>query len=382
MLSDKELEKLAQPIIDIFNSMELELIEEVSARFDRYDVVGGSLEWQMKMLEKMGVLNQALIRIIAANTNKTEAEITKMLKAAGMANFSQAEIDKAYAMGVVSVTYKEAMKSPVLANIIKHTEIETNKTISMIKTKALESSRQAYMDVINKAYIETSSGLRSYDESIFKALKEMGKNGIKGATYKRTRSDGSQVTVQYSLEGTVRRDVVTAVNSLANRVSVEAADAIGYEHVEVSQHYGARTGNGGHNHTNHAWWQGKVYKVHGSDDQYDNLAEVTGMGKIDGLGGVNCRHRTYPFLVGVSKPHQHIDEAQDKVIEMANKGLRKLEREIRQLRKEYAAIKPIGTPQEKKTAKQAILDKSDEIDKYCKAHGLKRQFNRERVAEL
>ena len=382
MLTDKELERLAQPIIDIFNQMEIELIEEVASRFDRYDKVGGSLEWQVKMLEKMGVLNQALIRIISANTNKTEQEITKMLKAAGMANFSQEEIDKAYDAGVLPVTYAEAVKSPVLAAIIRDTEIDTNSTVKMIKTKALESAKQAYMDAINKAYVETASGLRSYDEAIFRALKEMGSSGIKGATYNRRGRNGSVIQVQYSLEGTVRRDVVTAVNSLANRVSIENAKNMGYEYVEVSQHYSARTGDGGHNHTNHAWWQGKVYKLNGSDDKYDNLEEVTGLGKIDGLGGVNCRHRTYPFIPGISKPHTHIPEDENKPVFKANQQLRGLEREIRKLRKEYAAIKQIGTADEKKAAKQAILKKSDEIDAFCKRHGMKRQFNREIVAEL
>ena len=125
-----------------------------------------------------------------------------------------------------------------------------------------------------------------------------------------------------------------------------------------------------------------IYKLNGSDDKYDNLEEVTGLGKIDGLGGVNCRHRTYPFIPGISKPHTHIPEDENKPVFKANQQLRGLEREIRKLRKEYAAIKQIGTADEKKAAKQAILKKSDEIDAFCKRHGMKRQFNREIVAEL
>ena len=69
-------------------------------------------------------------------------------------------------------------------------------------------------------------------------------------------------------------------------------------------------------------------------------------------------------------------------VEKANKKLRAMERDIRALRKQYAVVKKIGTQEEKKEAREAILEQSERIDRFCNTHNLKRQFAREIVNEL
>lgn len=378
MLSDKEIEKLAEPIIRIYNEIEYELVKEIARRFDTYETIGGSLEWQLKMLQKMGVLNADCVKTIAKYSTRTDKEINEMLKKAGMANFSQSEMDSAFADNLIMVNYKQALSSPELARIINLTKTDIGKTIKLINTKCLESSSQAYMDIINKAYIETATGLRSYNEAITKALKDMALKGIAAATYKRIDKDGNEKLVNYSLEGIVRRDVITAVNSLANKASIEYARDIGYEYVEVSQHLGARVTKN-LDFTNHAWWQGKVYKIEGSTPQYPNLIEVTGYGNIQGLGGINCRHRTYPFIPGVSKPQEPINQKENANRYEAEQDLRRMERHIRELRRMREAMRQANNKEEARKLKNRILAYSDKIDAFCKRKKLKRQENRETI---
>lgn len=381
MLSDKQLEKLAQPIINIFNEMELELIREVATRFDTYEKIGGSLEWQLRMLERMGVLNADCVKVIANYSKRTEEEINQMLKESAMANFSKEEMDRAFEEGLLRVNYDMAKNSKQLNDIIRLTKIDTKDTIKLIQTKCLESTRQDYMDIVNQAYVETSSGLRSYNESVVRALKKYAQKGITGATYKRIDKYGNEKIVNYSLEGVVRRDIVTAVNSLANKSSIDYASQCGYEYVEVSQHLGARTGDGGMNYTNHAWWQGKVYKINGSEADYPNLEEITGYGDIRGLGGVNCRHRTFPFIPGITQPQEPLNYEEVKKQYEAEQGLRKLERRMRALRRELIVVKQTGDKQEVKKQQQKIDILYDQIDAYCKKNNLKRQESREVIKE-
>lgn len=381
MLTDKELEKLAQPIIKIFNEMEIDLILEVAKRFDTYETIGGSLEWQLKMLEKMGVLNADCVKVIANYSQRTEKEINEMLKKGSMANFDEDEMNQAYEEDLLRVNYDMAMNSKQLKDIIRLTKIETKDAVKLIQTKCLESVRQDYMDVVNTAYVETSSGLRSYNESIVRALKKYAQKGITGATYKRIDKDGNEKIVNYSLEGVVRRDIVTGVNQLANKSSIEYANEFGYEYVEVSQHLGARTGDGKENYTNHAWWQGKVYKVQGSEPQYPNLKEVTGYGDIRGLGGVNCRHRTFPFVPGVSKPQPLLDYKEVQKQYDAEQGLRKLERKMRMLRREYVVMKQVGEVARVKELDHDIKSMYKTIDVYCAKNNLKRDESREVIKE-
>lgn len=202
-------------------------------------------------------------------------------------------------------------------------------------------------------------------------------NGISGATYKRNGK-----LVQYSLEGTVRRDTLTAVNKLANKSSETLCEELGAEYVEISSHLGART-HPTNPIANHAGWQGKVFKIDGSDKKYPNLKESTGYpDDILGLGGVNCRHRMFPFLPGISTPNpiRFNEEENRRVYELTQKQ-RSMERRMRQLKKEQAAAKAIGDTETAAKLKTKISEQSNKIDEFCKKNGLKRDFSRELVKE-
>lgn len=373
MLTDKELQELVAPLIRIFERIELDMIADCVARFDKYDKIGGTLEWRLKKLEELGALNRETLKIFTKYMSYTEKELMEALKKAGISNFDELEVEKLYKKGYLKMNLEQLQNTQVFKNILNRAFKNGQDVFSLIKTKALQSQSQAYMDIINKAYIEVSSGFRSYDEAIQKALVAYADEGIKGASYLQNRH-GKQVIVTYDLEATVRRDVVTAVNSTANESSIETANEMGYTHVEVSQHLGARVGKT--KWSNHAHWQGKVYKIEGSD-KYPNLVDETGYGDITGLGGVNCRHRTFPFIPGVSEPKKHIDEKENAIVYRNEQILRKKEREIRRLRREYEVIKQMGDANEKRELKKAILAKNEEIKDFCKVNNLKRQENRE-----
>ena len=147
------------------------------------------------------------------------------------------------------------MTNPIFNSTLEDSFKELSKAFKLINTHALESVKQEYMSVLNKAYIEVSSGVYDYNTAIKRALKGMADNGITGATYRRAGK-----IVNYSIEAAVRRETMTAVHQAANRNSYKLAEELGTGYVEVSSHAGARTHPTNHI-ANHAWWQGKVYKI-------------------------------------------------------------------------------------------------------------------------
>ena len=74
---------------------------------------------------------------------------------------------------------------------------------------------------------------------------------------------------------------------------MQNAKTLDTDYVEVTAHMGARP--------EHAVWQGKVYKLNGSEPGYPNLAAATGYGTGPGLKGWNCRHDFYPFFPGIDE---------------------------------------------------------------------------------
>lgn len=376
MLSDNELTALTQPIIAIYNQIEMALLEEVAKRFDVYDKIGGSLEWQLKKLDELGALTTESVKVIASMSKKGEKEIAQMLNDASLGNIDMDLLDAAFTNGFIFIDPKKLMQNDALRATIELSRKELGKTYKLIQTKALESTRQAYMDIINRAYIETASGVYDYNTSIRGALRDMADQGIAGATYRR----GNRY-VKYSIEGTVRRDTLTAVNQLANKGAEKITKEIGADYVEVSAHIGARVSKDPI--ANHAGWQGKVYKLVGSEKGYPNLKEKTGYpDDIQGLGGVNCRHRIFPFFPGISVPNPHqIDEEENRKVYEATQKQRAMERNIRAIKKRLIVAKASGDKDLTKAYRQKLTQKQAELEKFCKKNGLRRQTEREMVQE-
>ena len=376
MLSDNELTALTQPIIEIYNQIEMALLEEVAKRFDVYDKIGGSLEWQLKKLDELGALTTESVKVIASMSKKGEKEIAKMLIDASLGNIDMDLLDIAFTNGFIFVDPKKLMLTEALRATIELSNKQLGQTYKLIQTKALESARQAYMDIINRAYIETASGVYDYNTSIRGALRDMATQGISGATYRR----GNKY-VKYSIEGTVRRDTLTAVNQLANKGAERITAEIGAKYVEVSAHIGARVSDT-NPIANHAGWQGKVYKLEG-EDEYPNLKDSTGYpDDIQGLGGVNCRHRIFPFFPGISVPNPHqIDEKENRKVYEATQKQRAMERNIRAIKKKLIVAKASGDKELAKKYRKKLTQKQAEIEQFCKKNGLRRQTEREMVQE-
>lgn len=377
MVTDPYIDAQIQPIINYYNQMELELIIDIAKRFANYDEVSGSLEWHLKKLDELGGLTQSALKIIARYSGKAESELAKMLKKAGFYNIDANLFKEAFSKGVITVDPVKMLESPTIAATIEQSYIDTKQAYKLIQTKAIEATQQAYMDVLNTAYLNTSSGFYDYQTSIKKAIQRMASKGITGATYNR----GGTI-VRYSIEGTVRRDTLTAVHQLANRVALQGCKETGVDYVEVSKHIGARISLK-NPIANHYGWQGGIYKIDGQDDKYRNLKEATGYpDDIQGLGGVNCRHRIFPFFIGISIPNPiHYDEEENKRVYELNQKQRKMERDIRNLKKKYAAAKAINDTDTMKFIDAKLKVKYQQINDFCKVNGLKRDYSRELIAE-
>lgn len=380
MKTDKELQELTYGIAKIYENIENELLMLIAKKFDIYESVGvsRSLEWYLKKLNDLGGLNNEAIRIISQYSNMTEKEIISMLKKAGYANFDIDVLNKAYKVGQIGIDPAILFTSDMFNNTINNSFVELKNNLQLINTKALESTKQAYMDVLNKAYIETSGGIYDYNTSIKKALQEMTDKGITGASYQ--RKNGS--IVKYNLEATVRRDVLTAVVQTANRATEAMSKEMKAEYYEVSSHMGARTGDGINPITDHGHWQGKVYKINGFDEKYDNFYTQTGYGDILGLGGVNCRHRFWPFFPGISvrNPIQVNEQDNKKAYNLSQKQ-RYLENQVRKYKKRINLAKVTNDEELLNKSKKKLKLKQKQLNKFVIDHNLRRDYGREYVVQ-
>lgn len=366
-MDDVLLEALLAPILDLYNQIEIALLCSVAARFDTYETVGGTLEWYLTKLQEMGVFKKDNLRIIRDYTGLSAKEMKHLLQ----------EVALATSMQEVNADFNALMNSAANRQTLESITHNLEGGINIINTKALESAEKAYMDVLTKSYIETSSGTYSYQESIKHALVEMADNGLSGATYRR---DSGKV-VRYGLEGTVRRDVLTRAHQTAVEVQFNNMRELGHNLVYVSQHLGART-HPTDKIANHAGWQGKVYMLEGSSTKYENLIDATGYGDIRGLAGVNCRHHISSYIEGVTKLPTRIDEAENERVYKLSQEQRKLERDVRKAKKKLAVAKQIGDKTLQSTYSDQLRAKTSKLNDFVNKHPeLHRDFARTRVTE-
>lgn len=375
MLTDEEINYLNREILAIYQDMELDLIIDIARRFDTYEKIGGSLEWHLKKLDELGALNRETVKIIARYSTRSEKAIRKMLKEASFANFDRKTLDRA------GIDLETMMQSPAMAATFEHSYQELKESFKMIQTAAQESVRQSYMTILNTAYLETASGVYSYGQSISRAMQKMANKGIYGATYKRSNPlTGEEKIIHYSIEAAVRRDTLTAVHQTANRAVLAAAEDNGVNALEISSHLGARVSDT-NPIANHAGWQGKVYLIEGSSEEYPNFVESTGYGDIQGFAGVNCRHRAFLFWPGISKSGQaQIDLQENRQRRELLDQQRAMERTIRQYKRRRAAAEQCNDLEGFVKADRKVKEKQKQLIRFCNDHSLPREFEREQIA--
>lgn len=251
-----------------------------------------------------------------------------------------------------------------------------DKIISQIDktcSDALTSIGAYYQSVVDRAIEASRSGLVSYSDAIKQAIIDVAGYGAK-IRYPSGRTDDIDVAIA--------RAVRTGISQACARVTDQKMDEIGWDIVLVSAHLGARVGDGGDNFTNHYWWQGKFYSRSGNDSRFPPFA-VCGMGEIQGLHGVNCRHSHGPGD-GIHNPYEQYDSAENRRAYEQQQAQRAQERKIRRIARESAVLKAArdatGDDEQivarHKQVKKRLAGLRKAYKTFCEDNGLKPQYDR------
>lgn len=369
-----EFDNLLKPLIDIYDEIEIEIIKDILDRLLTYDKNQGSLKWYLEKLKELKVLQQKDLKIVNKNKKQIEKVLKNILHNAGTKIDNLDTLKKYYEQGLIDKNPLDLFDSPSANKLINEALKDTHNIMDLINTKAIEGANKAYKNIINKAYIETSSGIYTYTESIRNALDSFAKEGIKTVNY--------ESGVSLSIESAIRRDVVTRVNKLVGDCEIENAKSLGTNLMYVDQHLGARvrTKYTKEDYEAHAEWQGKKYMIEGSNDKYDNLYEKTGYGKMLGLKGINCYHHMHPTWEWEKIPDR-IDEVENKERYELLQRQRAYERNIRSLKRQKLVAKEMSSKEDISKINKKIKSTNLKFDNWLEKHNLTRDYNREFVSD-
>lgn len=197
-----------------------------------------------------------------------------------------------------------------------------------------------WQSVVSRAVTRVNTGAATTEAALHSAVREMMRSGISTVTY-RDAETGRQ-TVTNRVDVAVRRHVRTQIQQDGLRRTMELCRASGCRLVEVTSHCGARP--------SHAEWQGNVYGLDGPCEvdgkSYHGLADATGYGSVDGLGGANCRHSFGPWAPGTPRAYQpdppHPSGLSSDEVYRLRQGQRRRERAIRQAKRDLAGAQMVA----------------------------------------
>ena len=232
------------------------------------------------------------IKKAISNTDKqAQKEIEKMLTEAAQTSFdAEAAIYHAANKPVRKLADYSELEI-LIESITRQTQGElknltrTMGFVEQVNGKSRVSLTNAYQKQLDLAQLSVSTGTLDYNTAIRTAVKRLADSGIRFIDYESGWTN--------HLDVAARRAVMTGVNQLSMRMTDFLADELGCEFFEVTAHAGARP--------SHRVWQGEVYHRGGEKDGYPDLEETTGLGRVDGLCGANCRHSYHPFFPGISE---------------------------------------------------------------------------------
>lgn len=370
-----DFDKLLKPLIQIYDEIELDIIKNILNKLVKYDNVQGSLNWYLEKLTELKALEKENLKVILKDKNAIQKELEKIIENVGFKVDNLDKLKSYYDKGLIEVNPTDLYNSSSIKSLMLEALTDCTTIMDLINTKAIEGSNKAYRNIINKAYVETASGIYTYSESIRNALKEFAVQGIKTVNYENGLS--------LSIESAIRRDVVTRVNKLVGDKEIQEAKELGTNLMYVDQHLGARvrTKYMKNDYEAHAEWQGKKYMIEGSSKEYPNLYEKTGYGEMLGLKGINCYHHMQPTWEWEKIPNR-IDEIENKEKYELLQKQRSYERKMRALKRERLIAKETDDKENVTKINKKIKSTSEDFNKWLEDNNLTRDYNREYIEPM
>lgn len=347
MLKPEYFNDKADRMIELYRQLEDYIFKDIAYRLLKSQSVSGTADRLIWKLEQMGESRAEIMNKLSKLTGLSKRELKELLQDAVITSWND-DLSTFNQMGIniVNPLENQAVMSVMNAEYQKCQGELNNLTRTTMNQAQVDLTR-----MLDEAEMRVASGVQSYSSAVCEILDNYAKKGM---------------VVEYptgthrSLEAAVRCCVVTSMNQTSAQITNQYILEGGIEYVLVSAHLGARIQQPGQPYlAGHENWQGKVYRIRGSEPGYPNLLEMTGYdigengaGKVVnplGLHGYNCRHSHQPWDKALKNPYidengkSTIDTEESRKLYQNQQKQRAMERSIR-------------------TTKRRLLMKQQEID--------------------
>lgn len=383
---------------DVLISYEQELedwiLQDIAMRLLKAGAMAGTADMELYKLRQLGLHQDEIVKRLSALTQKSTAEIRRLLQDAVLTSWD----DDKSTLSRLGIDAVSPLENPVVMELLDAEFKKTLGEVNNLTRSTMMQSQRDLMDMLNMAEMRVSAGVQSYSAAVCEILDQYGKTGVMVDYPTGTRR---------TLEAAVRMCVVTSMNQTAAQVTNHYIAEHNVEYVLVSAHLGARTqGKGQPYLAGHDNWQGRCYKISGSEPDAPNLAEMTGYDIVSGTGrvinplglhGYNCRHSHKPWNKSLRNPYLDengnlkIDSDENWKVYELQQQQRAMERAIRQTKRQLLVkqaeidgvaetdVKSMLQPEYDRLAYRLQMQ-NQKYKQFCADNGLQTQADRIKVA--
>lgn len=396
-MTEAELLEYSRPVVDVYTAMEHDLMVAVAAQIAKDGFVSATSKWRMQKLAEAGELNRTAVNIIASYTGIQSDVLTEAITSAAYDVIDNIEpaLQAAARDGVISDADVSASASAKRVISTYHKQAKSD--LNLVNTVMRYKAKEAYVDLVNRTYdaVNAIEDVPNRQE----LLNTLGKHTMSAVTGAESRSAAVRKCIQefnakgipafvdaagrqWSPEAYVNMDIKTTVSNVAHAAQDARCDEYGIDLIEVSSHKGARP--------KCAPYQGRIFSrsnksgiAHdgsGREIQYSPLSE-TSYGEPDGLFGINCHHKKYPFIDGVNfQRYFPYEKDENDAYYAALQKQRQLERRIREQKREIDMLKEVGDDEGVKAARAKLREQQAKYKEFSEKNDLAMRKSRTAVS--
>lgn len=391
-------------ILEIYRQLENFILTDISRRLLKAGEMTGTADRLIWKLQQMGESKEEIMRKLQEITKLSRAELKVLLQDAVMTSWA----DEQPIYEQIGISVKSPLENAVVMQVM---DAQYKKSLGELSNLTRTTMNQSQMDLINmldEADMQVALAGRSYTAAICDILDRYAGKGIYVNYPSGTRR---------TLEAAVMCCVRTSAAQMAGQISAHYVAEGGIEYVVTSAHLGARVAQKGQPPcADHSAWQGRIFKIEGSEPNYPNLLESTGydidrkngVGKVVnplGLYGYNCTHAWDPIGKDMRNPWRDengnlVDGDGNRIDSEENRKRYELQQKQRYMERSIRATKRKLIEKEEQVNLVAETDVKEilqrDYDKmafhmtqqnkayndFCKQNDLQPQYDRIKVADF
>lgn len=294
----ERFEKNSQQIMDTYSALQDQIFKVIIntlkdgdyKHVDKDDVV----LWQAQQLQKLGKLNRQTIELMSNADGLSKAAIEDLVKFHGMQIKDEVDSEIQNISNVPAPVSSDV--GTILNGIVNQTwtNLQNNVNETLVtRNYGASSVTRTYRRILTESTAATVSGLMTHQDAVESAIYRAVDRGLPTKLIDKAGHN-------WSLEGYTRSVLRTTVNQTYNSVRLKRMKEFGMNLALMSSHPNSRPAC--------AYIQGHVVNLVPPespeyDDNYDSIYNH-GYGESAGTQGINCRHRLFPYVPGVSVNHQ------------------------------------------------------------------------------